>query len=440
MSGRFEPLVYKISRHFAENMQKLSKYKIYIGEKPLLLRFSVKNFRSFEKEETLNLCAGKGAELRESNTFEFYKELLVRSAVIYGPNASGKSNLIKAIYFLQQFVLLSSTSYQEKQKIPLRPFRLDEKSHNEPSEFTIDFVCEGVRFTYQVALTEDQVIREELCAYPKNYRQIWFTRSWNSSSSSYDWYQGPSFKGEHKVWEQVTRSNALYLSTAVQFNSEQLKPLFLWFRDQLVVLLKNSPTQEIHFNPDLTFQFLKDPQTASWIQKFMECADVGIEGFQLIEEESSPITRVAVRTHHRMLNSNLNVVFDLYQDESDGTQILFSKAGGWLKALQEGLVLFVDELDLHLHPNIVRFLVELFHSPKTNLKNAQLVFTTHDTSLLDTDLFRRDQVWFVQKDDNKGSRLYSLLDFKPRKGEAIGKGYLQGRYGALPFMGKFRFT
>lgn len=407
----------------------------------MILQFSVKNFRSFEKEEVLNLSAGKGSELRDSNTFEFSQnQRLVRSAVIYGPNAGGKSNLIRAIFFLQQFVLASSTAYQEKQKIPLQPFRLNAKSQNEPSEFSIDFVCNDVRFTYHVALTEDQIVSEELYAYPKNYRQTWFTRKWNLSSKAYEWYQGPNFKGEHKVWEQMTRSNALYLSTAVQFNSEQLKPIFLWFRDQLVILLKNGPAQEIYFNPDLTFQFLKDPNTAPWIHKFMECADIGIENFHLIEEETPPIKKVAVRTQHKMFDSDQKVLFDLFLDESDGTQRLFSQAGGWLKALREGLVLFVDELDLHLHPNIVRYLIELFHSPKTNLKNAQLIFTTHDTSLLDSDLFRRDQVWFVQKDEQQGSRLYSLLDFKPRKGEAIGKGYLQGRYGALPFIGKFRFS
>lgn len=407
----------------------------------MLLQFSVKNFRSFEKEEVLNLNAGKGSELRDSNTFEFSShQYLIRSAVIYGPNAGGKSNLIKAIYFLQQFVLLSSTAYQEKQKIPLQSFRLNAKSCGEPSEFSIDFVCNDIRFNYHVALNEDQIINEELYAYPKNYRQTWFTRKWNPSSMIYEWYQGPSFKGEHKVWEQMTRSNALYLSTAVQFNSEQLKPIFLWFRDQLVILLKNGPVNEIYFNPDLTFQFLKDPKTAPWIHKFMECADIGIEHFQLIEEESPPIKRVAVKTQHKMIDSDQKIFFDLFLDESDGTQRLFSQAGGWLKALREGLVLFVDELDLHLHPNIVRYLIELFHSPKTNQKNAQLVFTTHDTSLLDSDLFRRDQVWFVQKDDNQRSRLYSLLDFKPRKGEAIGRGYLQGRYGALPFIGKFRFS
>jgi AAA15 family ATPase/GTPase len=240
----------------------------YIGENPLLLQFSVKNFRSFEKEEVLNLSAGKGSELKDSNTFEFSQsQHLVRSAVIYGPNAGGKSNLIRAIYFLQQFVLASSTAYQEKQKIPLQPFRLNAKSQNEPSEFSIDFVCSKVRFTYHLALTEDQIISEELYAYPKNYRQTWFTRKWNPSSKTYDWYQGPSFKGEHKIWEQMTRANALYLSTAVQFNSEQLKPIFLWFRDQLVILLKNGPAQEIYFNPDLTLQFLKDPTTAPWIHK-----------------------------------------------------------------------------------------------------------------------------------------------------------------------------
>lgn len=404
----------------------------------MLLQFSVKNFRSFEGEQTLNLVAGTGSELLESNTLiHTHIPRLVRSSVIYGPNAGGKSNLVKAIYFLQQFVLLSSTAYQEKQKIPLQPFRLNADLESQPSEFSLDFVCEDIRFNYQIALTEDQVIREELYAFPKKYRQTWFTRKWNPESKVYDCQYGSSFKGEHKAWEQMTRANALYLSTAVQFNSEQLKPIFLWFRDQLVILLKIAPILEPFFNPDLPLQFLKDHDTL--VRKFMECADIGIEDFQLVEEEA-PLKRTTIKTQHKVLDSERKVFFDLFQDESDGTQRLFLQAGGWLKALKEGSVLCVDELDLHLHPNIVRYLIELFHNPKINQKNAQLIFTTHDTSLLDCELFRRDQVWFIQKDERQGSRLYSLLDFKPRKGEAIGKGYLQGRYGALPFTGKFRFS
>lgn len=407
----------------------------------MLLEFSVKNFRSFGGEETLNFSAGKGTELIESNTFEFEpNQRIVRTAIIYGPNASGKSNFIKAIHFLQQFVLLSSTHYQEGQKIPLQPFRLTTQSVLEPSEFKIDFMCDQVRFTYHVALNQERIVTEELYAYPKKHRQTWFTRNWNESSGTHDWYYGPGFKGEHKSWEQITRTNALYLSTAVQFNSEQLKPIFQWFRDRLCVLLKTSPSEETNFNPGLTFQYLKDPTAKQWIQRFMECADIGIENFQLEEEEKPPLKKISVKTQHKMLDSEEKILFDLLLDESDGTQRLFVQAGGWLKALQEGLVLFVDELNLHLHPNIVRYLVELFHNPKTNLKNAQLVFTTHDTSLLDGGFFRRDQIWFIQKDDAQSSRLYSLLDFKPRKGEAIESGYLQGRYGALPFIGKFRFS
>ncbi|HEY4832633.1 MAG TPA: AAA family ATPase [Waddliaceae bacterium] len=408
----------------------------------MLLEFSVKNFRSFQDEQTLSLLAGKGSEQLESNTFSFPGiPTMVRSAVIYGPNAGGKSNLIKALYFLQQFILLSCTGYQEKQKIPLQQFRLNSASIVEPSEFSIDFVCDTIRFNYRIALNQEQVLSEELHAFPKKYRQTWFTRFWNVSLNAYEWYYGPNFKGEHKAWEQMTRSNALYLSTAVQFNSEQLRPLFLWFKEQLVVLFQHGHLQqETLFNPDLTFQFLKDSSSRLWIQRFMECADVGIEDFILAEEETPPIKKTLVRTQHQMNDMDQKVLFDLLQDESHGTQRLFLQAGGWLKSLREGLVLCIDELDLHLHANIVNYLVELFHSSKLNQKNAQLIFTTHNTSLLDNDLFRRDQVWFLQKDKEQRSRLYSLLDFKPRKEEALGKGYLRGRYGALPFTGKFRFS
>lgn len=399
----------------------------------MLLQFSVNNFRSFRKMQSLSLIASKRSELLDSNTFEASPSLrLARSAVIYGPNAGGKSNLIKAFHFFQQFILKSTFS-QEKQSIPFYPFRLDPAMLDHPSEFSIDFICEGTHFNYQVAISQNQIIREELYAFPKKYRQAWFTRTWNFSANHYDWYYGPNFKGEHKAWEQVTRDNALYLSTAVQFNCEQLRPLFLWFRDQLVIL----PRQAM-FNPDLTFQFLKDSISSSWIHKFMECADVGIESFLLNEQDSPAGKKTAVLTTHKIGGSDQQTHFDLFQDESDGTQKLFLQAGGWFKSLREGLVLCVDELDMSLHSKIVRHLVTLFHDSKTNLKNGQLLFTTHDTSLLDADLFRRDQIWFIEKDDTQGSHLYSLLDFKPRKNEALGKGYLQGRYGALPFPGSLR--
>ncbi len=396
----------------------------------MLLQFTVKNFRSFRTSQSLSLVASKRTELIDTNTFEAMPSLrLARSAVIYGPNAGGKSNLIKALSFFQLFILHSASQYQEMQSIPTDPFRLDRAALDEPSEFSIDFIAEDTHFNYVIALDKRRVISEELYAFPKKYRQVWFKRTWNPSDERYDWYYGPNFKGEHKMWEQMTRSNALYLSTAVQFNSDQLRPLFGWFKDKLVIL-----TRQMMFNPDLTVQALKD--SSGWIHKFMECADVGIDGFILSEQDIPTGKKTTVLTSHKIGNQATH--FDL-QDESEGTQKLFWHAGGWFKSLREGLVLCIDELDLSLHSMIVRHLISLFHDPKTNLKNGQLLFTTHDTSLLDGDVFRRDQIWFIEKDDVQGSSLYSLLDFKPRKNESLGKGYLQGRYGALPFLGRFRF-
>lgn len=198
--------------------------------------------------------------------------------------------------------------------------------------------------------------------------------------------------------------------------------------------------------------------------RFIRAADVGIDRLELLEEDAPPMStgalppgalrvhfelglppgatpvaqtlnqkRLRVVAWHRRAGSNDEVPLDM-GDESDGTRKLFEFTGGWLHALNSGATLFVDELDRSLHPHMTRFLVGLFHS-RGNEKNAQLVFTTHDTTLLDTELVRRDQIWFVEKDQERSSRLYSLLEYSPRKDEALERGYLKGRYGAIPFVG-----
>ena len=151
-----------------------------------------------------------------------------------------------------------------------------------------------------------------------------------------------------------------------------------------------------------------------------------------LQEKGVPL----IRFQHR--DNQDHPVFFHFSDESDGTQKLFAFSGPWLDVLEKGRILFVDELDTSLHPLLVRFLIENFHNEKTNKNNAQLVFTTHDTSILDTDLFRRDQIWFVEKDRENATKLYPLSDFSPRKGEAIEKWYLKGRYGALPVIRDLR--
>lgn len=433
----------------------------------MFIEFSVANFRSILTRQTLTMVASTDKAHRARNVVETGDRDLAlnRSAVIYGPNAGGKSNLLRALQTMQQLVQLSATAYQEGQVLPVRPFLFARESARQPTEFEIVFVAEdGVRYQYGCTLTTEQVEKEWLIAYPQGRAQRWFEREWEldtlagTRSGKHRWWFGPNFKGERaerKVWQEFTRTNALFLSTAIQLNNSQLRPAFNWLAQQLIVL-----GPEVQFNPFLSLELLREPSGQEKLMGFMQAADVGIDRLELREEELAPTVpgpvppgtvrlhvelppgvaqatnkRVQVLSWHNREGSPEQVPLDL-GEESDGTKKLFEFAGGWLRALESGATLFVDELDRSLHPHITRFLVGCFHSQQ-NDKNAQLVFTTHDTTLLDSDLMRRDQVWFVEKDPQRASRFYSLLEYSPRRDEALERGYLKGRYGAIPFIGNW---
>ena len=212
---------------------------------------------------------------------------------------------------------------------------------------------------------------------------------------------------------------------------------------------------ELQLNPTLTYQLLEQPDGKKRVLQFVRAADLGIDDLSMqripmgqavitegnvAREPQSPGTGptfVRVTSLHKAVDSATPVSMEL-GEESKGTRILIDSAGAWLNVLNNGEVILYDELDTSLHPLMTRFLIRLFHSRTTNPNNAQLIFTTHDTSLLDGDLFRRDQVWFVEKDEKSASRVYPLSDFSPRKDEALERGYLKGRYGALPFIGELK--
>jgi AAA15 family ATPase/GTPase len=274
-----------------------------------------------------------------------------------------------------------------------------------------------------------------LTAYPKGKPQKWFERLFDSKTQDYIWKIGENFKGELSSWRALTRSNALFLTTAVQFNSKQLQPVFHWIDKNLIVIFPG-----IDFNRLLTLNMFDDEQNRVRLLNFMQVADLGIEDFQVRKEETNIGLQTSTRLYkisalHKVADSSELISLDLDQ-ESMGTQKLFWLAGGWIKALQEGAVLLYDELSSSFHPHISRFLINQFHAPHTNQKNAQLIISTHDTNLLDENIFRRDQIWFTEKNhDEQSTYLYSLWEYSPRKGEAFEKGYLKGRYGALPLIG-----
>lgn len=414
----------------------------------MLLDFRVKNFRSLRDEQTLSLVAAKDRSLQELNTMPSgikAAPTLLRSVAIYGPNAGGKSNLIKALQYMRAVVAESASVMQPGQTFNVQPFRLDALSVAQPTEFDISFVLDGVRHQYGFELTAQRVTREYLLVYKAFKPQQWFERHYDAASGKDVYDFGVGLKGPKSVWEGATRPNALFLSMAVQLNSEQLQPVFAWFLNQLAIFNEITPLGQ-HFSVDM----LRKPEGKRAICDFLTSADISISDIEVVTRKVSgqavhfdmAAGKTEVRNEEQEVNELLfhhvteqgKAVFSL-GDESMGTRNLLFLTGPVLDILNKGMVLVVDELDSSLHPLLVRRLVELFQNPVVNQKGAQLIFTTHDTSLLDPDLFRRDQIWFVEKDRDQASKLYPLSDFSPRKNEALERGYLMGRYGALPFLG-----
>ncbi len=408
----------------------------------MLIEFRVKNFRSLRDEQVLSLVASKDNTLQDTHTLASDLNTvprLLRSAVIYGANASGKSNLLKALQYMRGVVLESATVIQPDQVYSIQPFRLDTVSASQPSEFEVTFALGSVRYLYGFTMTAKRIINEYLLVYKSAKPQRWFER-WYDSETGKDVYEfGPGMKGSKALWEGATRSNSLFLSMAVQLNSDSLRPVFDWFSSSLVIFNEHNK-----LNPQTSLQMLKNSGGRKQICDFLSAADISISEkvpgqtvhFDLTagktEIRNEEVEKQQLRFSH--VTPHGKAVFDL-MDESGGTRNLLFLAGPVLEILQKGLTLVIDELDTSLHTLLVRELVHLFHQPDINTGGAQLVFTTHDTSLLDApDLFRRDQIWFVEKDQDQASTLVSLSEFSPRKNEALERGYLMGRYGGIPVL------
>lgn len=416
----------------------------------MLVEFRAKNFRSLRDEQVLSLVASKDKTMQDTHTLATGLKAapgLLRSAVIYGANASGKSNLIKALQYMRGVVAESATVIQPGQAYAVQPFHLDAESTREPTAFEVTFILDSVRYQYGFAMTSQRIVSEHLLVYKAFKPQRWFARHFDADAGKDMYDFGPGLKGPKHVWEGATRPNSLFLSMAVQLNSEALRPVFDWFINGLVIF--NEQTQ---LSPQVSIQMLRQAQGRKQICDFLTAADISIADIEVVTRKvpgqavhfDLVAGKTEVRTEemeeHQLRFSHVTehgkAVFDL-MDESSGTRNLLFLAGPVLDILRKGLTLVIDELDTSLHTLLVRELVRLFHQPEVNAGGAQLIFTTHDTSLLDApDLFRRDQIWLVEKDRAQASKLVSLSEFSPRKKEDKERGYLTGRYGGVPFLGE----
>jgi uncharacterized protein len=419
----------------------------------MLIEFTVGNFRSFKEPVTLSMVAAnirsKYPNLDKSNVFAVDDDFsLLKTAAIYGANASGKSNIALAMRFVRSFALTSSKESQIEDKIPVEPFRLESGKRKKPSYFQIVFVLKGKQYRYGFEVNSTKVISEWLYFIPSSREALLFERRDGEIKVS------PKFKEGNRL-ESKTRENALFLSVVAQFNGEIATSVLKWFASFNLI----SGLQD-HGIRDYTIRCFKSKKHQEEILKFVKELDLGIEDIQIedttITLDSLPVglpeklkaaiiettdtEKSLVKTSHLARDSKGKFsveVFSMEEHESEGTKKLFAIAGPLMDTLKNGKLLFIDEMDARLHPMITLEIIKLFHSTETNPRNAQLIFVTHDTNLLSNKRFRRDQIWFCEKDRSGSTRLYSLVEYKVRSDASFESDYIHGRYGAVPYLGDF---
>jgi hypothetical protein len=429
------------------------------GESKMLTEFRVENHRSIRDEQVFTMLAGRSGDPGDSRPRQVAGSggFVLPVAGFYGANASGKSNVLSALRFMRDAVVVSHRLFPPDGGVPREPFAWGEKS-TEPSVFEVTLVLNEARYQYGFVVDDTRFHEEWLFAWPKGRKQIWFERE----NDTYKF--GEHLQGENRVVKEFTRSNALFLSAAVQHRHEQLGPLYRWFRDLRTVNVSGmrrypfgvggmpperwlvrrmeaaseSSRQQTLFDDDSTTD-----DSLEGFRELIRAADFGIVGFKVKDDDGEKDDRLRKRSggilvqHH----SETGEAWLPLAEESQGTRTMFRLGSVLVETLRRGGLLVVDELEASLHPLLALQIVKQFNDPGTNPENAQIVFATHDTNLLGTTTgdapLRRDQVWLTEKDGEGATVVYPLTDFKPRKAENLERGYLQGRYGAIPFLGDF---
>jgi AAA15 family ATPase/GTPase len=431
-----------------------------VRDASVLLAFRAQNVRSFRDEIELSLVSTRLAEedvVRPVAWREGGRPVgVLPVAGVFGANASGKSNVVKAMDDMRGHVLHSFRTGSPTGGIPRRPFLLDLAAKREPSRFEVDLVLEGVRHEYGFVLDDDQVLEEWAYRYPHGKAvRLFHRRGIRVELGSVE-------RAKSRAVGELLRPNALFLSTAASANHPVLLPIYAWFTRNL--RLAEASSRE--FRQALTTQLLDDDTRRGQVLSLLRAADLGITGakkYQLdpvMKErlqravrilagqegeadsaaEGPAFDQLGVRLTHRGAAGDIELDS---QDESLGTLVWFGLVGPIVEALADGAVLLADELDASLHPALVAEIIRMFQDPKSNPRRAQLVFNSHDATILgdatSARLIGRDQVWFAEKRPDGGTRLYPLSDLDPRKEESIGRRYLAGRYGATPILSHQEF-
>lgn len=421
----------------------------------MLLEFSIGNFLSFKDKKTLSLEATAITDFLESNVISLNNFKLLKSAVIYGANSSGKTNLLRALSTMRR-IIFTSAKQSSTETLPVLPFLLSSETYNKPSFFEVLFIIQDKRYRYGFEVTQKAVVTEWLYEILRTRERLLFIREKDKIQVEEVFSEGINL-------EEKTRDNALFLAICDMFNGKISGQIMKWF--------KNVRTISGHEHEDyrgITFSLLETEKNKEQLMNFLRRFDLGFDEVIVSKSDFNPAflpkgmpedlmkkmiaelqgkTIVNAETFHKKLNKEGKIVgvvkFDLQNQESAGTNKIFDLAGHVFNTLRYGGILVIDELDAKLHPLLTTAIVKLFNSTEYNPCKAQLIFATHDTNLLTMGDFRRDQIYFVEKDNFSASDIYSLAEYKEkdglkvRKDRSFEKDYIQGRYGAIPFIGNF---
>lgn len=418
----------------------------------MLIGFQVTNHESFRDQASVSFAATSFKEVR--NTLipcEYTKHGLLPVLALYGANASGKSNLLGALRFFQRSVDSSFKRGDANSGLPHKPFMLDEKSKSSRSTYAVDCVIDGTRYQYGFAQDNTRYLEEWLFAFPKAAKQVLFHRN---AFEKKEFFFGRGLKGNHRQVESITRPNALFLSVAAQAAHEGLAKIADYFKERLV--FKLSPDTA---SPFILAGSLQDDHLRSRVIGYLGIADTGISDIRIERKTVSEDTRQRMselsQAMTKLMGPEIPSIdlsdFDLdlqlghkssdgltrylqFHQESQGTHYLLTILGPLLSALETGSVLVLDETTTSLHTLLSRKLLGLFLNRGINQHGAQLIFSTHDTNLLSGGFLRRDAIWFCEKGEDGASYAFPLSDIKTKNTDNIERGYLQGRFGAIPFI------
>lgn len=396
----------------------------------MIIQFTTGNFLSFKEQSTLSLAVSALKEIQVPSEEIIFGVgsaglSLLKSAVIYGANASGKSNFIKAFEFFKWYVINSSKDIQAGERVNIESFRLNSLTTEEPSYFEAIFCDTENQYRYGFE-ADNSLVHTEWLYQKANKKRAKEVELFYREKDNFDIH--PKFTvGKEVAGKRMVRANALLLSVAAQFNDPRAVEIMKWLNDTTIFSGFND--EKALWNTAIVH--LDDAEMRQRIVEFSRYADLGIENIEKIEN-----TIVSKHTQYDEEGNEVKTVsFPFQKNESEGTIKYFSLAYPIIDALDNGKRLIIDEFDSKMHPLLTNKIIALFNSKETNPKNAQLIFTTHDTNLLSANIFRRDQIWFTQKDRYGATELYSLAEYKVRNDASFEKDYLSGKYGAIPIVG-----